>query len=100
MRNLKVDPDALRRFCLANHMERLAFFGSVLREDFGPDSDVDILVRFAPGAHVTLLDIARMEREFSVLVGGRRVDLRTAEDLSRRFRQHVVETAEVAHAAG
>jgi uncharacterized protein len=77
----------------------LAFFGSVLRDDFGPGSDVDVLVAFHSGSHVTLLDIARMERECSALVGGRKVDMRTAEDLSRHFRSDVVRNAEVAHVA-
>lgn len=90
---VEVDPARLDAFCRRNHVARLSFFGSVLRDDFGPDSDVDLLVRFEPTAHVTLLDIARMEREFSDLVGGRPVDIRTPEDLSHHFRDHAVRTA-------
>jgi hypothetical protein len=98
MSRIPVDRDALARFCQANHIRKLALFGSVLREDFGPDSDVDVLVEFEPDAPVTLFDIARMERELSPLFAGRRVDLRTAEDLSRHFRDQVVATAQVQYA--
>ena len=78
----------------------MAFFGSVLRADFGPESDIDVLVEFEP-AHVPgLFGIARMERELSTLFGGRKVDLRTAEDLSRYFREDVLKEAEVQYAQG
>lgn len=96
---MDVDPARLDAFCDRNSIAELSFFGSVLRDDFGPESDVDVLVRFRTDAHVTLLDVARMEREFSSLVDGRRVDIRTPEDLSRHFRDRVVQTAEVAHVA-
>jgi len=87
-------------FCQRNHIRKLALFGSVLREDFRPDSDIDVLVEFEV-AHVPgLLRIARMERELSELLGGRRVDLRTPEDLSRYFRDDVVASAEVLYARG
>lgn len=81
-------------FCAQNHIRKLALFGSVLREDFGPDSDVDVLVEFELGATVGLFDMARMERELSVLLG-RKVDLRTPQDLSRYFRQQVLDDAGV-----
>ena len=78
----------------------MAFFGSVLRADFGPESDIDVLVEFEP-AHVPgLFGIARMERELSTLFGGRKVDLRTPEDLSRYFRDDVLKEAEVQYAQG
>ena len=78
----------------------MAFFGSVLRADFGPESDIDVLVEFEP-AHVPgLFGIARMERELSTLFGGRKVDLRTPEDLSRYFRDDVLKQAEVQYAQG
>lgn len=78
----------------------MAFFGSVLRADFGPESDIDVLVEFEP-AHVPgLFGIARMERELSTLFGGRKVDLRTPEDLSRYFREDVLKEAEVQYAQG
>ena len=66
-----------------------------MRDDFGPDSDVDVLVEFEPGRTPGLLGIAGLELELSRLFSGRRVDLRTPEDLSRYFRQDVLDTAEV-----
>ncbi len=76
-------------------IKRLAIFGSVLREDFGPESDIDVLVEFEPDRIPGLLGIAGMELELSELFTGRKVDLRTPEDLSPYFRQDVLATAEV-----
>lgn len=87
-------------FCRRQHIQRLALFGSVLRPDFGSDSDVDVLVEFEEGFVPGLLGIARMERELGALLGGRKVDVHTLEDLSRYFRQSVLEQAEVQYAAG
>lgn len=87
-------------FCRRNHIRRLALFGSVLRNDFTPESDVDVLVEFEPDAVPGLFGVARMERELSMILGGRMVDLRTPEDLSRYFRQTVLEEAEVQYAEG
>jgi len=84
----------LANFCRRHHIQRLALFGSVLREDFRPDSDVDVLVEFAPDAHVGLIRMAGIERELSQLLGCK-VDLRTAAELSRYFRDEVLKTAEV-----
>lgn len=78
----------------------MAFFGSVLRADFGPESDIDVLVEFEPTHVPGLFGIARMERELSTLFGGRKVDLRTPEDLSRYFREDVLKEAEVQYAQG
>ena len=94
-----VDKKSIARFCQKNQIRRLALFGSVLREGFHPESDIDVLVDFEP-AHVPgLFGIARMERELSAIFG-RKVDLRTAEDLSRYFRQDVLREAEVQYAQG
>ena len=82
----------IERFCQLNHVQRLSLFGSVLTDRFRSDSDVDMLVEFEPGHVPTLLGMARMERELSILVG-RKVDLRTAGDLSRYFRDEVVAQA-------
>ena len=100
MVRIAVDREKIAEFCRHNHIRRLAFFGSVLRDDFRPDSDVDVLVEFEP-AHVPgLFGIAHMERELSGIFGGRKADLRTAEDLSRYFRQDVLRQAEVQYARG
>jgi hypothetical protein len=89
---IAVDRDRLAQFCRRNHIVRLSLFGSVLTDRFGPGSDVDVLVEFAPDHTPGLFDIARMERELSAIVG-RKVDIRTAEDLSRYFREAVVAAA-------
>jgi predicted nucleotidyltransferase len=92
--------DAIAAFCCEHGIQRLAVFGSALRADFRPDSDIDLLVEFEPDRVPGLFRIARMERELSVLLGGRKVDLRTPQDLSQYFRQQVLEEAEVQYARG
>jgi hypothetical protein len=93
------DPAALAALCRRHHIRRLALFGSVLKGTERPNSDVDLLVEFEPGRKPGLIAIAGMERELSELLGGRRVDLRTKEDLSRYFRDDVERSAEVQYAA-
>jgi len=95
---IEVDDEGLALFCRRNHVRRLSFFGSVLREDFGPESDVDVLVEFVPGASVGYLAMARMERELSELLA-RRVDLRTPAELSRHFRSQVMIEAQERYVA-
>jgi uncharacterized protein len=90
--------EAIAEFCRRHSIIRLSLFGSILRGDFGPDSDVDFLVEFERGKVPSLFDIAGMELELSDLIG-RKADLRTAEDLSRYFRDDVVRTAELQYAA-
>ena len=82
----------IERFCARNQVRKLSLFGSILTNRFRPESDPDVLVEFEAGAAVTYLDLARMERELSQLVG-RKVDLRTPEELSRYFRERVVSEA-------
>jgi predicted nucleotidyltransferase len=89
----------IARFCKKHHIRKLALFGSVLRPDFEPDSDVDVLVEFEPGKTPGYFRIFDMERELSGMIGGRRVDLRTPRDLSRHFRDSVVASAVVQYAA-
>ena len=96
--HLSIPRDQLPAFCQEHGIRRLAIFGSALREDFGPDSDVDVLVEFEPDRIPGLLGLAGMEIELSGLFLGRRVDLRTPEDLSLYFRQNVLDTAEVQYA--
>lgn len=100
MINIEIPRERVAEFCRKHGIRRLSIFGSALREGFRPDSDVDVLVEFEPEHIPSLLGMARLEREISVLFGGRKVDLRTAEDLSRYFRQNVVEEAEVQYAEG
>jgi len=89
------DREKIADFCRKNHIRRLALFGSVLRDDFGPGSDVDVVVEFAPGHVPGLFRLAHMERELSDVFGNHKVDLRTPEDLSRYFREDVLAQAEV-----
>jgi predicted nucleotidyltransferase len=91
---IEIPHEAVAAFCKQNRIRRLSRFGSVLRDDFRPDSDIDVLVEFEAGAAVGLFDVARMERELSRLLE-REVDLRTPGDLSRYFRDSVVAMAEV-----
>ncbi|MCY3832223.1 MAG: nucleotidyltransferase domain-containing protein [Chloroflexi bacterium] len=83
---------AIRRYCKQQPIKRLSLFGSFLRGDAYEHSDVDLLVEYLPGAPVGLLTMAGQEIRLSEILG-RRVDLRTAEDLSRYFRQDVVDSA-------
>ena len=96
--SLNIEEAALARFCETHHIRRLSLFGSQLKGTAGPDSDVDLLVEFDPAHIPTLFRVAGMEIELSELLG-RKVDLRTAGDLSRYFRDEVVRTAEVQYAA-
>ncbi len=89
------DRDRIARFCRENHIRRLALFGSVLREGFGPDSDIDVLVEFEEGHVPGLFGMSRLERELSDIFGGRKVDLRTPQDISSYFRDDVLAQAEV-----
>ncbi len=86
-----LDDARVREFCESNHIRRLSLYGSALGDDFTEESDVDLLVEFHPDHIPGLFGIARMEEELSRILGGRRVDLRTAGDLSRYFRAEVVE---------
>lgn len=97
---IPVDKHRLADFCRRHHIRRLAFFGSVLREDFRPDSDVDILVEFEPEHVPGLFGLVRMEEELSQLLGGRSVDLVTPKFLNPRIRQRVLDSAEVGYAQG
>jgi uncharacterized protein len=89
--------EAIAAFCRRHHIRKLAFFGSVLREDFSPSSDVDVLVEFEPG-HVPGLEFFSMEDELSALLG-RKVDLNTPGFLSPSFRQQALAEAEVHYVA-
>ena len=94
------DADALASLCSRHQIRRLSLFGSTQRGAARPESDVDLLVEFEPGGKPGLLALAGIELELSsLLLEGRRVDLRTAEDLSRHFREEIVRTAELQYAA-
>ncbi len=94
---LTIDRERISEFCRRHHIRRLALFGSVLRDDFGPTSDVDVLVEFEPD-HVPGLGFFTMQQELSTLIG-RPVDLNTPGFLSRYFRESVLKEAEPLYVA-
>ncbi len=94
----RLDPGVVAEFAERHHIARISLFGSALRGDDRPDSDIDLLVEFEPGQTPGYLTIAGMEAELSTRLGGRRVDIRTAADLSRHFRDRVVHEARLLHA--
>ncbi len=98
MPKIDVPREQLAEFCRRHRIRKLAFFGSVLRDDFGPESDVDVLVEFDAEARVGLISFSAMELELGALLE-RKVDLRTPRDLSRYFRDEVLQTAETQFAA-
>lgn len=85
----------IAELCRRRRIRRLAFFGSVLRDDFGPDSDIDVLVEFESGAHVGLFKLYDMEQELSGYLGGRKVEINTPRSLSKYFRDEVLAEPEV-----
>jgi len=90
--------DHIAEFCRRHHITKLSLFGSVLREDFNDDSDLDVLIEFDPAHIPGLIRLTSMERELTVLVG-RKVDLRTPHDLSRYFRDQVLADARIQYAS-
>lgn len=92
--NIAIPVETLKVFCDRHHIRKLSLFGSVLRQDFRPDSDVDVLVEFEPGHTITYFDMAEQELELTALLG-RTIDLREPEELSRYFRQKVLAEAQV-----
>jgi predicted nucleotidyltransferase len=96
---ISVDLAKIADFCRRNHVCRLSLFGSVLRDDFGPESDVDVLVEFTPGTIVGLR-LIQMEEELSGILGGYKVDLVTPKFLNRRIRERVLADAQVQYAEG
>ena len=95
---IDIDTEELAAFCRRSGIRRLSFFGSVLREGFGPGSDIDVLVELAPDSGIGLFEFVDLQRELAELLG-RDVDLHTPASLSHFFREEVVDSAEVAYAA-
>lgn len=93
--SITIPKDKISDFCRRKHIHKLALFGSVLRDDFRPDSDIDVLVEFEPDARVGFFELYDMEEELSGMLGGRRVDLNTPKCLSKYFRDAVLAEAEV-----
>ncbi len=92
--SIEIPYGQIEAFCKRRPIKSLAFFGSVIRNDFGPDSDIDVLVEFEDDARIGFFELGRMERELSELLNGR-VDLNTPNSLSPYFRDQVLKEAEV-----
>ena len=95
---IRLEAEVLAEFCRRHGIARLSLFGSALRDEDRPDSDVDLLVEFLTGRRIGLIGLAAVERELSEMIG-RKVDLRTPRDLSPKFRDEVLRTAAVQYAA-
>ena len=87
--SIRIPQDRLAEFCRRYYIRKLSLFGSVITGDFGPDSDVDVLVEFEPG-HVPGLALIRIQDELAALLGGREVDLVTPKFLNRRIRDQIL----------
>ena len=85
--------DEIEKFCKASGIKSLSLFGSVIREDFNAESDIDILVEFSKKANPSFFDLAKMQIELEEIFDGREVDLKTEKELSSYFRQQVKESA-------
>lgn len=92
--NISIPKTDIQEFCRRNQVRRLSFFGSVLRDDFTAQSDVDVLVEFEPEAKIGLITLSGMEFELSQILG-RQVEMHTIQGLHPLFREEVLETAEV-----
>ena len=95
MAEIPIDRERIADFCQRHRIRKMAIFGSVLRRDFGPDSDIDVLVEFVPGHGPGFLRLFELEEELSRLFGGRKIDMVTEKFLNRWIRDHVLSEAEV-----
>lgn len=97
--HIELPKEEIAKFCKRNHIRKLSLFGSVLHGNFRPDSDIDLLVEFDPAHIPSFFKLAHMERELSELIG-KKVDLRTPQELSRYFKDEVISEAKVQYAKG
>ncbi len=96
---IEIPKDKVADFCKRNHIRKLSLFGSVLRSDFKPDSDIDVLVEFESGHIPGFIGLGRMQEELSHLLANRNVDLVTIKFVNHRIRQRVLASSEVMYAA-
>ncbi len=95
---INFDSEVIEQFCLRNGIKKLSLFGSVLRDDFGPDSDIDVLVEFMPEARVGFFELFDIQEELSHILGGKKVDIRTPNEISLHFRDKVLNESELQYA--
>ena len=98
-KHININSAGIKNFCINHHIIKLAFFGSLLRDDFDNTSDIDVLVIFEDGYVPGFFGLFEMQDELSILLEGRKVDLCTPKDLSRYFRDDVLNTMEVEYEA-
>ena len=98
LNGIKIPKKKIIAYCKKHHIKKLAFFGSLLREDFTSSSDIDILVEFEKGHIPGFFNLIRMENDLSMMFKGHKVDIRTPKDLSRYFRKQVISNAVVLYA--
>ena len=96
---ITIDPIVIRTFCQKHHIQRLSLFGSVLRDDFDDESDIDLLVEFDPAYKVGFIRLAAMELELGVILQ-RKVDIRTLAEIHNAFRHDVIQSARVQYVCG
>jgi len=99
VKQININSSGIKNFCEKNHIIKLAFFGSILRNDFNDNSDIDVLVEFEDGHVPGFFGLFGMQDELSILLEGRKVDLCTPQDLSRYFRNEVLNTMDVEYEA-
>ena len=87
--------EQIATFCRQHKIRKLSLFGSVLRDDFGPESDIDVLVEFSPDAKIGLFELYDLEMELSSIFGGRKIEINTPRSLSKYFRERVMDEAKV-----
>jgi len=99
LHDIDIDPIVIRTFCQKHHIQRLSLFGSILRADFDAESDIDLLVEFAPAYKVGFIRLAAMELELGAILQ-RKVDMRTPAEIHAAFRHNVVQSAQVQYVCG
>ena len=95
LKDIPAQKNKIAELCMRHHIRKLALFGSVLRSDFRPDSDIDVLVEFEPEARAGFFKLYAIEQELSQILGGRKIDINTPNSLSKYFRDRVLSEAEV-----
>ncbi len=99
LKNIEISQEKIAHFCQHWHITKLSLFGSVLRDDFRPDSDIDVLVEFQPGYVPGFLKLHQIQEELSNLLGNRQIDLVTPKSLNYRMRDRILAEAEVLYDA-
>ncbi len=98
MLSIDIPKDQVEDFCKKNLIKKFSFFGSVTREDFSPDSDIDVLVEFYSDQSPSFFGLAQMRRDLSKILGGRKIDLLTPKGISKYIRKEILSSAIIQYA--